>query len=395
MPTLFLVVFVNVLGFGLIVPLLPFYVERLGGGPETVTLIIALYSLLQFATAPLIGRLSDRYGRKPLMAWTMLGTVLGHALLGIADSLWLVIVSRAILGVMAGNLGVAFAYASDITTEDQRAKAIGTLSAAFGMGFMFGPGIGGLLAGADVTSANFLLPAFSAAGLAIAGLLCILFFLPESLKTEDRSHQANTSQFSMLEQVKITFNLPSVAMLSFVSFLLYAAWSMLLSIFALWANRVLGHGPREIGFVFMYMGMIGTVTQLTLIGPLEKRFGEVSVIFITVVAMFVGMLMIASATDLTMTIIATTVLATAHSIFTPMVTSVVSKRASSKDRGTVLGMFQGFGGLGRVVGPAFAGFAFAQLGYSSPYLMGAAVMLPCFVLTLMTMRRIKKRESTA
>ena len=390
MPTLFLVVFVNVLGFGLIVPLLPFYVERLGGGPETVTLIIALYSLLQFVTAPVIGRLSDRYGRKPLMAWTMLGTMFGHILLGMADSLWLVIVSRAILGVMAGNLGVAYAYASDITSPDQRAKAIGTLSAAFGMGFMFGPGIGGLLAGVDVETANFMLPAFSAASLATIGLICILTLLPESLKSEDRSDHPDAPQISMLEQVKITFKLPSVAMLSVVSFLLYAAWSMLLAIFALWANRVLGHGPREIGFVFMFMGMIGTFTQLTLIGPLEKRFGELSVIVITVIAMVIGLLLIASATDLVMTLIATTVLATSHSIFTPMVTSVISKQAAPKERGTVLGIFQGVGGLGRVVGPAFAGFAFAQIGYTSPYLIGAVILLPCCVLTIMMTRQSKE-----
>jgi predicted MFS family arabinose efflux permease len=179
-------------------------------------------------------------------------------------------------------------------------------------------------------------------------------------------------------------------MLSGVSFLLYAAWSMLLAIFALWANRVLGHGPREIGFVFMFMGMIGTFTQLTLIGPLEKRFGELSVIVITVIAMVIGLLMIASATDLIMTLIATTVLATSHSIFTPMVTSVVSKQAAPKERGTVLGIFQGVGGLGRVVGPAFAGFAFAQLGYSSPYLIGAVILLPCCVLTIMMTRQAKE-----
>jgi DHA1 family tetracycline resistance protein-like MFS transporter len=389
MPTLFLVVFVNVLGFGLIVPLLPFYVERLGGGPATVTLIIALYSLLQFLTAPLIGRLSDRYGRRPLMAWTMLGTVLGHVLLGIADSLWLVIVSRAVLGVMAGNLGVAYAYASDITTHDQRPKAIGILSAGFGMGFMFGPGIGGLLAGPEVATANFFLPAFSAAGLSIIGLLCILFILPESLKPEDRADHADAPRISMFEQIRVTFKLESVAVLSIVSLLLYAAWSMLLAIFALWANRVLGHGPKEIGFVFMYMGAIGTITQLTLIGPLAKRVGEMSVILFTVLTMVIGLLMIASATDLTMTILATTVLAASHSVFTPMATSVVSKKASSKDRGTVLGIFQGFGSLGRVVGPACAGFAFSQLGYTSPYLIGAAVMVPCCLLTLVMIRGSK------
>lgn len=391
MPTLFLIVFVNVLGFGLIVPLLPFYVERLGGGPETVTLIIALYSLLQFLTTPLIGHLSDRYGRKPLMIWTMAGTVVGHILLGIADSLWLVVVSRSILGVMAGNLGVAFAYATDITTPEQRAKAIGILSAGFGMGFMFGPGIGGLLAGGNVETANFMLPAFTAGSLAVVGLLCILFLLPESLKPEDRADHHDAAGISIPEQVRTTLRLPSVAMISTVSFLLYAAWSMLLAIFALWANRVLGQGPREIGFLFMYMGMIGTIVQLTLIGPLEKRFGELPVILSTVVAMVVGLVLIASATDLTVTIIATSILAGAHSVFTPMVTSVVSKQAPAKDRGTVLGIFQGIGGLGRVFGPAFAGVAFAQIGYTSPYLIGAAVMAPCCVLMLMMMRGRRSR----
>jgi len=387
MPTLFLVVFVNVLGFGLIVPLLPFYVERLGGGPEAVTLIIALYSLLQFVTSPLIGRLSDRYGRRPVMAWTMFGTILGHLLLGIADSLWLVVVSRAVLGITAGNLGVAFAYASDITTHSQRAKAIGTLSAAFGMGFMFGPGIGGLMAGTDLQTANFMLPAFSAAGLAIIGLLCILWVLPESLKQEDRDGHRDAAKVSMLEQIQVMLKLESMAILSLVSFLLYAAWSMLLAIFALWANRVLDYGPREIGFLFMYMGMIGTITQLTLIGPLEKRFGEIPVILATVTMMVIGLLLVGAATGLTMTILATSILAAAHSIFTPMVTSIASKKAPPKERGTVLGIFQGIGGLGRVFGPAAAGFAFAEIGYSSPYFFGAAVMLPCCVLMLMMMRR--------
>ncbi len=387
MPILFLIIFVSVLGFGLIIPVLPFYVERLGGSPEVVTLIVALYSFLQFLTAPLIGRLSDRYGRRPILAWTTFGTIVAHILLGIADSLWLVILSRALGGVMGGNLAVAYAYAADITTPEQRPKAMGILSAGFSLGFMIGPGIGGLLAGAEVETANFMVPAFSAAGLATVAWVGILWVLPESLKPEHRVTHRDTPKIGITEQLRITLRGPTLAYMAVLSFLLYMAWSLFLAIFALWANRVLDHGPTEIGFVFMYSGLIGAVSQFTLIGPLAKRIGEQRVIMFTVLAMGLGLVMMASATDLIMTLIAMTLLSTSHSIFTPIVTSIVSKESSPKDRGVVLGVFQGIGSLGRVAGPLFSGAAFAQISYSSPYQIGALIMVPCFVLSIMALRR--------
>jgi DHA1 family tetracycline resistance protein-like MFS transporter len=395
MTTLFLVILVNVLGFGLLIPLLPFYVERLGGSPEVVTLIIALYSLLQFLTAPLFGRMSDRYGRKPILAWTTLGTVLAHVLLGVADSLWLVILSRCIGGVMAGNLGVAFAYAADITTPEKRAKAMGILSAAFSLGFMFGPGIGGLLAGTDVASANFMLPAFSAAALAIIAWLCTIWFLPESVKPEDQAGHDGAPKISLSEQFRITFRSRSLGLMASVSFLLYMAWTLFLAIFALWANRVLGHGPREIGFLFMYSGLVGAASQFTIIGPLAKRIGEFSVVMLTVLAMIAGLLIMAFATTVIWTVIAVTLLSAAHSVFTPIVTSIASKESSPRNRGVVLGLFQSVGSLGRVAGPLFSGAAFAQLGYASPYQIGAAVMLPCVVLGLLAMRDQKQARASA
>ena len=165
MPVLFLVTFVNLLGFGLIIPLLPFYVERAGAGPEVITLVIALFSLLQFVAGPVIGRLSDRFGRRPVLAWTTAGAVLSHVLLGFADSLWSVIVARSIGGMMAGSVGVIYAYVADVSSGPNRARSMGILSAAFSLGFMLGPGLGGLLAGSELQTANFALPAFSAAGL--------------------------------------------------------------------------------------------------------------------------------------------------------------------------------------------------------------------------------------
>jgi DHA1 family tetracycline resistance protein-like MFS transporter len=394
MPVLFLIIFVNVLGFGLIIPLLPFYVERLGGGPEVVTLIVALYSLLQFLTAPFIGRLSDRFGRRPVLAWTTLGTVLAHVLLGLADSLWLVILARAMGGVMAGNIGVAFAYAADITTPEQRAKAMGILSAAFSLGFMFGPGIGGLLAGADVETANFMLPAFSAAGLTIIAWCGILIFLPESVRPEDQLAHKAAPKISLGNQIRITFSAPTLASMAVISFLLYMAWTLFLAIFALWANRVLDYGPAEIGFLFMYTGLVGAVSQFTMIGPLAKRIGELNVILVTVIAMVVGLLGMAAATTALMTIIAMTLLSAAHSVFTPIVTTIASRESTPKDRGVVLGVFQSIGGLGRVAGPLFSGAAFARLGYSSPFLIGAAVMIPCLIMTLVAVRRQNRPEKS-
>ena len=167
MLVLFLVTFVNLLGFGLLTPLLPFYVERVGGGPELITIIIAVYSGVQFLTGPTIGRLSDKYGRKPVLAWTTAGAAISHVLLGMADSLWLVIIARIIGGIAAANIGVAFAYVTDVSSGADRAKSMGILGSAFSFGFMFGPAMGGVLAGPDLETANFMLPAFSAAGMAI------------------------------------------------------------------------------------------------------------------------------------------------------------------------------------------------------------------------------------
>jgi len=387
MLPLFLITFVNLLGFGLIIPLLPFYIERVGGGPEIITLVIALYSLLQFLIAPTIGRLSDRYGRRPVLIWTTVAVIVSHVLLGFADSLWLVILARSIGGMAAGNTGVIFAYITDISSGADRAKYMGYLGAAFSLGFMFGPVIGGLLAGADVATANFMLPAFSAAGLTVIALLSLLVFLPESLQPEHRSDAAGKAPLPMHEQLRSAFANHTFAMMSIIAFLLYVAWSALLSIFALWQNRVLDLGPRDIGLFFMFSGFIGAVVQLTLIGPLTKRLGEPTLLMTTVVAISAGLWLLAGATTIIMALVAMSLLSTAHSIFSPVSSSLVSRYAKPTERGMLLGLFQGVGGLGRVFGPAYAGVAFVQLGTGSPFWIGALLMLPCVFLAVAVIRR--------
>ena len=387
MLALFLITFVSVLGFGLITPVLPFYMERVGGGPEIITLVIALYSLLQFLTAPTIGRLSDRHGRRPVLIWTTAAIIIAHVILAFADSLWLVILSRSIAGIAAGNVGVIFAYVTDISSGTERAKYMGYVGGAFSLGFMIGPAIGGVLAGTDVESANFVLPALAAAGITAISLVYLLARLPESLQPEHRSHGDGAGAQPMREQLRTAFANQVFAMLSIIALLLYVGWSALIAIFALWSNRVLDLGPRDIGLLFMYSGFIGAVVQLGMIGPLTKWLGEAKLLMINVGVMGVGLWWMAGASTVVATLIAMTLLSTAHSIFSPVSTSLVSRYAKPTERGVLLGLFQGVGGLGRVIGPAYAGAAFVQFGTGSPYLIGAVLMVPCVLLSVLVLRR--------
>ena len=387
MLVLFLVTFVNLLGFGLLTPLLPFYVARVGGGPELITLIIAVYSGVQFLTGPTIGRLSDKYGRKPVLAWTTAGAAISHVLLGMADSLWLVIVARIIGGIAAANVGVAFAYVTDVSSGAGRAKAMGVLGSAFSFGFMFGPAMGGVLAGPDLETANFMLPAFSAAGMGTIAMFSVIFFLPESLKPEERSSVTGADQIPLMTQLRTTFNHNTMIILSLIALLVYISWSTLLSILALWMNRVLALGPRDIGLVFLYSGFVGAVVQLGLIGPITKRIGENAVVMWSIVGLGLGLVLLAITQSATMTLLAMTLVSAAHSLFSPVSTAVVSHHAEPSERGMVLGVFNGIGSLGRVVGPGFAGVAYAQISPASPYWIGALLMVPAVMLAVIFMRR--------
>lgn len=394
MPVLFLVTFVSVLGFGLIIPLLPFYIERFGGGPELITLIVALQSLVQFIAGPIIGRLSDRYGRRAVLSWTTFGTIGAHVMLGVADSLWMVIASRCLAGAMAANLGVTFAYASDVTTPAQRPKAMGILSAGFSLGFMFGPGMGGVLAGTDVETANFALPAFGAAGLATVAWIGIRLFLSESMNPEDRMSDKEAAGLGLLKQLQVTLKVRTLLLIGAVAFLLYMAWTLFLSIFALWANRILGSGPSDIGFLYMLSGLVGVIAQFTVIGPLAKRISELSIVLLSILAMGIGLVLMASASTVAVTAVALTLMSAAHSIFTPIVTSLASKEATPRDRGVVLGAFQAIGSLGRVAGPLFSGLAFARLGSSSPFQIGAVIMVFCGIFALLARREARMAQET-
>ncbi len=372
MPVLFLVVFIDLVGFGLLIPLLPFYVQRVGAGPEVITLVLGLYSLAQFIAAPLWGRLSDRYGRKPILALTSVGLGLSYAVLAFADTLALVALSRIVGGAMAGNIATAQAYVADITTPETRARGMGILGAAFGLGFIAGPAIGGLLAGGDVGGADFVSPALAAMGLSFIAALGVAVLLKESLPADAA---ARARRASGGEKIRAIAGRGPLLMLVAAGFLVITAWAQFETVFALWANAIFAYGPRDIGLILGFMGIVNAAVQGLFMGRLTRRFGETKLALAAVVLFVSGYLAVAASPNLAMLLAACAVLALAAALFNPAVASLVSRDAAPHERGAVLGAYQAATALGRVAGPVFSGTLFAA-SLALPYFAAALLAAP-------------------
>lgn len=387
MAILFVIIFMDLVGFGLLIPLLPFYVQRVGASPEVITLVLGLYSVGQFIAAPLWGKLSDRFGRKPVLAITSFGLALSYLMLGFADSLPLLIFSRLFGGVMAGNIAAAQAYVTDITTPETRARGMGLLGAAFGLGFIFGPAIGGVLGGQDVATADFTAPALAAAGITFLAALAVPIFLKESL---NRATLTPAPTLSFGEKLTATFRRRALVVLVLAGFLAITAWALFETVFALWANAVFAYGPAQIGYVLTFMGVISVIIQGGAMGRLTKRFGERNLVIAAAVLLIAGYGLLATSATTAPMLAACAVLAVGSALFNPAMSSLVSQEAAPHERGAVLGVYQGATALSRVVGPAFSGLAFARLGEGAPFLLAAALLAPVLALVALAIPRSQK-----
>ncbi len=372
MPVLFLIVFVDLVGFGIVIPLLPFYAEHFGAGPEVVTLVMASYSLAQLFTAPLWGRLSDRIGRRPVLIVSMVGSTLSYLLLAWAPSLWALFLARIVAGAMAGNIAAAQAYIADVTPPERRAQGMGLIGAAFGLGFIVGPAIGGLLAGHDPVDVDYVMPALTAAGLSALALAGTVLLLRESL---DRSRPP-PPRIARLAATRQILGRATLAPLILVGFLTIAVFAGMETTFALWSSRTFGWGPAQNGYLFAFVGIIGAILQGVAIGRLTRRFGEGRLLSIGLVGIALGLAGIGMTTTVPALFAASAVLAMGFGMANPSLASLVSRRAGAGDQGMVLGVYQSAGSLARVVGPALAGVAFAQIDKSAPFLLGAAILVP-------------------
>jgi MFS family permease len=369
MPILFLIVFIDLVGFGLVIPLLPFYAERFGASPLQMTLLFAVYSLMSMLSAPLWGRLSDRVGRRPVLMASVAAAALAYLWLGFATQLWMVFAARAFAGACAGNIAAAQAYIADVTPPEKRARGMGMIGAAFGLGFIVGPVLGGMVAGNDLKTADLQTPGLIAAALSAIALLGVVFLLRESL-----SATAHREPRGRIAALRDALRRPMLGRLLVLFFVVILAFSGMETTFAWWAIDRFGWGPRPIGFVFFYVGLLSAAMQGGLIGPLTRRFGEERLTLSGLVLIALGLLVLPFVREVPALVLALTLLALGMGAMQPTLNSLISRRAPPERQGEVMGVAQSVGALSRVLGPIIAGALFSGLGPSSPFLWGAVLV---------------------
>jgi DHA1 family tetracycline resistance protein-like MFS transporter len=318
----------------------------------------------------------------------LLGSALSYVILAYAPNLTVVILSRILTGLMAGNVSIAFAYVADITDDSNRSAGLGKVSAALGLGFMTGPAIGGLLAGNNVENANYLLTALAAAGINFLAMLAAIVFLQESLDVKKRKPFEGFSKIITLA----TFS-PAKSILPLVScgLIFYAAMSMMESIFPLWANKIFSYGPSNIGGVFFMLGSLGVIIQGGLIGRLTKLLGEKKLVQLAALSAMTGLILIGSATFEFSLWIGLFFFGCGAATFNPSLSSLISKSADPSSRGQYLGHYQAACSMGRIVGPSFSGFLYSYFHESTPFYTGAIIAIPVLILIAsFTLRKTPK-----
>ncbi len=379
MLIIFLVIVLDLVGFGIMVPILAYYVIQLGGGPELATLCMSLYSLGMLVATPVMGRLSDIHGRKPVLVLSMIGAILGYLMLGFAESVWVIALSRLLAGLMAGNISAAQAYIADITSPADRAKGMGMIGAAFGIGFILGPALGSWLAGDDFATANLVTPALLSAALASGALLMVIFRLPESLHPSHRAAARAAPRVGRIRALGMLWSRKLVPQF-LIGVLIYNLGAGLVeAIYPLWVRDTgIAAGPRDLTPLLLAGGLVMAVVQGGMIGPLARRFGERRLFQWGALLFALAMLATIAAgstSNYYAAIGAIALQSVASALVLTSMQSLVSQLAEPQERGMLLGVYASAGTLGRGAGTLLTGILFAALGIHSPYWIAVAMML--------------------
>lgn len=382
---IFVTVFIDLLGFGIIIPLLPFYAESFGASALTIGLLGTSFSLMQFLFSPIWGRWSDRIGRKPIILLGLMGSCLSYLTLALSTSLALLFVARIIGGIAGANIPAAQAYIADVTTPENRARGMGMIGAAFGLGFIFGPAIGGLLSRVSPET-----PMWFASALCLANFIAAWFLLPES-RTADNT----TKSLGRLEAFRHAMARPTLMLLLSLYFIVTLAFSGFETTFALFSEAKFGFTTSTIGFVFAFIGIVLATVQGVLVGRTVKIVGERRLIPLAILAIAIGVGMVPFVWSIPTLLVALAVLAVGMGFNNPSLTSMLSKLADSDDQGGILGLASSVASLGRVVGPAWGGYLYDAYGMTTPYVSAAALMMVAFVVSLVGLRNVRAGDTPA
>jgi DHA1 family multidrug resistance protein-like MFS transporter len=383
------VLFVVMLGYGIVIPILPFYVEEMGAGGTELGLLVASYAVMRLICGPIWGSLSDRVGRKPVLLVGILGYAVTMIWFGLATELWMLFAARILSGILSSATApTSMAYIGDSTPEKERGGGMGLLGAAGGVGTILGPALGGLLGGKALS-----LPFFIAAGLSLLSLLLAWLFLPESLPAEQRLAARSSAPDSAaapaegILDVRLwvrTIRSP-IGVLFGLTFVSTCGLMIFASVFGLYALERYGFGPQEVGVMMMVLGLVSAIGQGGLAGPLTRRWGDTAVIQGGLLATAIGFGLMLLAADYVTILLATAFFGLATALQIPALTSLTSRRATLP-QGIVMGLSNSFVSLGRIFGPLLAGYIF-DINILLPYLAGMAVMGAGFALSLVTLKR--------
>ena len=373
---------VVMLGYGLVIPIIPFYVESMGAGGFELGLLVASYALMRLIFGPIWGSLSDRIGRKPVLMLGVLGYAITMFLFGLATQLWMLFAVRVLSGILSSATApTTMAYVGDSTVKEERGGGMGVLGAAVGLGTVLGTGLGGWLSGDGALQRPF----FIAAAFSLLAVILIYLFLPESLPAHARRQPDARRRGSFIHDLRLALRSP-IGVLLWLAFLVTAGLTMFYGIFGLYALEAFGFGPQEVGVLLMVMGLVSAVGQGVLSGPLTKRFGDVWVIKVMLLLSVFAFLLIAAANSFVTLSLTMGLFVLATALVIPAMTALTSQRAPL-EQGITMGLSNSFMSLGRIAGPLLGGVAF-ELHILYPFFGGAAILLVGFGVTLFWIKPI-------
>jgi DHA1 family multidrug resistance protein-like MFS transporter len=382
---LFITLVIIMMGFGMVIPVIPFLIEAFGAKGSDLGFLMAVYALMQLIFSPIWGEISDRYGRRPVLLLGLVGNGLSMLFMGLANSLWMLFAARALAGLLASaTLPTSYAYVGDTTSKEDRGGGMGIIGAALGVGMVLGPGFSGLLAEQSLS-----LPFFAGAGLSVFAIAVVYFFLPESLPAEQRKATTTIDLKTQFGGMWDSLWGP-LGFLMFLAFLISFGMTNFEGIFGLYMANRFNYGPKEVGLTLTVVGLVSAAVQGGLTGPATKRFGEVNVIKVSLIASAVGFVAMLGAYNTTTILLSVAFFVFSNSMIRPGVSSLISKRATI-GQGIAMGLNNSFMSLGRVVGPVLAGTLF-DIDLRLPYLSGGVVTFVGFLLCLVLLKAIPEED---